>query len=80
MPINIDSVLSSQPKTMKDAIDKISRNGLSLQNPSRGGAMYITSAPGTADLDEGQFVLYLSAGVYRIYTKINNVIKYWTLT
>ena len=39
-----------------------------------------TTVPTTDTVDEGELVGYYSGSTYRIYTKINEVLKYWALT
>jgi hypothetical protein len=81
MPINTGKVTSLNLFAIKRAIETLSRRSLDLQNPTgKTDKLYIKSAPGTADLDEGQVVFYVSGSTYRLYTKINGVIKYWALT
>ena len=38
-----------------------------------------TTTPTVSDLREGQIVLFVSDGAYRIYAKINNLLKYVNL-
>jgi len=73
--------LTNDIKTLKSAIEKIAREAQS-QTPVQGqeDRIYVDSAPAVENLKEGAFVPYLNAGVYRIYTRINGVLKYWTLT
>ncbi len=80
MPVKIGSVNTDQPATIKKAIEEIARSGLSLQKPSEGDELYLLTIPTVSDLSEGQLVFYFDGGTtYRLYTKINNVIRYIAL-
>jgi hypothetical protein len=39
----------------------------------------MTSVPTTEDIVEGEFVVYNSSPTFRIYTKIDNIVRYATL-
>ncbi len=67
--------------TIKTALEKLAKEAQKLTNVGGSeGKVYMDTAPTTADLDEGAFVLYYDLTNYRIYTKLNGVIKYWALT
>ena len=72
--------LTDDINTLKRAIEKIAREAQSTQNPGgQEDQVYVDTAPGVDDIKEGQFVPYLNAGVYKVYTKLDGVIKSWTL-
>lgn len=78
MPIDIKPVTSLDLFTVKRNFEKIGRNGWSLQKPTN--ANFVSAAPSTADLDEGQAVFYVNGATYRIYFKVNGNIRYVALT
>ena len=73
--------LTDDLKTLKSAIEKIAREAQSMQ-PVQGqeDKVYVDTAPAVANLKEGQLVPYFDGANYRIYTKLNNTIRYATLT
>ena len=82
MPIQNLPLTNISLQQVKKSIDNISRNAWKLTNVGgTEGVAYTNNIPGTADLDEGAAVFYYDgAATYRIYFKINNTIKYVSLT
>ena len=80
--IQIQPIITSNLNTLKTAIEKIAREAQALQ--SVGGQedeVYVSVPPTVANTKEGQFVLYFDGLLtYRVYVKVNNIIKYWALT
>ena len=78
MPIKLTPTTSLNLFAVKKNFSKIADEAMSVQQPTN--ASFVTSVPSTADLAEQQAVFYVSGATYRIYYKINGVIKYATLT
>jgi len=73
--------LTDDMRTIKTAIEKIAREAQSQQPVSgQEDKVYIAAAPAVADIKEGQIVPMFDGVNYRIYTKLNGVIKYMALT
>lgn len=80
MPIKIQPVTSLNLIQVKKNFERIAREGMSLQKPDADN-LYRATAPTAADLGEGQFVFQSSDGSsFRLYTKINGVVRYATLS
>lgn len=73
--------VNSTNTSLKDALNKLSRESFKLTNVGgKEGVVYMDTTPTTDDLDEGAAVLYYDGINYRIYVRLNNVIKYMSLT
>ena len=79
MPIQIPSVNSTNI-SVKNALDKLAREAQKLTNVAQSGGLWTTVVPTVTTLDEGAFQFVNTAGAWRIYTKINNTLYYFTLT
>ena len=76
--INLKPVTSLDLYGVKRNFETLQRNAWNLQNPTN--ATFVSAAPSTADLDEGQAVFYVNGATYRIYFKINDTIKFVALS
>ena len=80
MPIQIQP-LTDDVKTLKAAIEKIAREAQAMQNPSgQTDALFTDAVPTTDNLQEGKLLLYDDGVNRRIYTKINDTIRFVVLT
>jgi hypothetical protein len=81
MPIQNQPLTSLSLTQIKGITDNISRNAFKLMNPGGAeGKLYVDTAPTVADLDEGSAVFYFDGATYKLYFRINGVIKSATLT
>ena len=89
MPIQIGAITEGDFKSVKAALEKIASEAQSLQDPHSSlnnagtapmDALYTDKVPLAANLQEGKFLFYVNGATIRIYTKINNVVRYWNLT
>ena len=80
MPIRTNKISSINLNSLKRAIETLSRSAVNLQNPGGTDKLYVKSVPGAGDLAEGQQVYYYDGTNYRVYIKLNGVVKNWTLS
>ena len=81
MPITIQQLTNLSLTQLKNLTDTIARNSFKLTNPSGSeGKLYMDTTPQVTDLDEGSCIFYVDGATYKLYFKINGVVKSITLT
>jgi hypothetical protein len=80
MPIRIEAISVDKLETVKKAIEKISRDGFSLQNVSQSGSGVLSSMPSAANVDELQCVFVNDGGTRKLVIKLAGSLYYVSLT